>query len=72
MALIQQLGVAAIDEGIGWLNDHFAAGANNPAGYNGMLYLVSALGFLGLFFSFMLWKSERGPQAHGLETITAK
>jgi MFS family permease len=72
MALIQQLGVAAIDEGMGWLNDHFNASASNPAGYNGMLYLVSSLGFLGLFFSFMLWKTERGPKAHGLETITAK
>ena len=71
MGLIQQAGVAVIDEGIGWSNDHFAASAANPTGYNGMLYLVSALGFLGLFFSFMLWKSEKGPQAHGLETIKA-
>jgi MFS family permease len=70
MALIQQLGVAAIDEGMGWLNDHYAASAANPTGYNGMLYLVSSLGFLGLFFSFMLWRSERGPHSHGLETIT--
>jgi MFS family permease len=69
MGLIQQLGVAIIDEGIGWSNDHFRASADNPTGYNGMLYLVSALGLLGLFFSFMLWKSERGPGAHGLETI---
>jgi MFS family permease len=72
MGLIQQLGVAAINEGIGWSNDHFGAGISNPSGYNGMLYLVSALGFLGLFFSFMLWKTERGPGAHGLETIKAK
>jgi MFS family permease len=72
MGLIQQLGVAAIDEGIGFLNDHFEASAANPSGYNAMLYLVSALGILGLFFSFMLWRSERGPRAHGLETITAK
>lgn len=71
MGLIQQLGVAAIDEGIGWLNDHFQANGANPSGYNGMLYLVSALGVLGLFFSFMLWRTERGPRAHGLETIKA-
>ena len=71
MGLIQQLGVAAIDEGIGWSNDHFGAAAANPSGYNGMLYLVSTLGFLGLFFSFMLWKTEKGPHAHGLETIKA-
>jgi MFS family permease len=70
MGLIQQLGVAVIDEGIGWLNDHLGASAAHPAGYNGMLYLVSTLGILGLFFSFMLWRSERGPHSHGLETIT--
>jgi len=58
--------------GIGWSNDHFAASAAHPSGYNGMLYLVSALGFLGLFFSFMLWKTERGPYAHGLEKIKPK
>jgi MFS family permease len=69
MGLIQQLGVAAVDESIGWSNDHFGAKAANPSGYNGMLYLVSALGILGLFFSFMLWKTERGPRAHGLEVV---
>jgi MFS family permease len=72
MGLIQQAGVAVIDEGIGFCNDHFGASAANPNGYNGMLYLVSALGFLGLFFSFMLWKTERGPQAHGLEIVKPK
>jgi MFS family permease len=72
MGLIQQLGVAVMDESIGWLNDHLGASAANPAGYNGMLYLLSTLGILGLFFSFMLWKTEKGPRAHGLETIKAK
>lgn len=72
MGMVQQLGVAAIDESIGWSNDHFAAGAANPSGYNGMLYIVSALGFLGLFFSFMLWRTERGPHAHGLDRVKPK
>jgi hypothetical protein len=71
MGLIQQLGVAIIDEGIGFSNDHFGASAANPSGYNGMLYLVSTLGILGLFFSFMLWRTERGPDAHGLYTNKA-
>lgn len=69
MGLIQQLGVAGMNEAIGWANDRFGASATNPSGYNAMLYIISALGFLGLFFSFMLWKTERGPGAHGLETI---
>jgi MFS family permease len=72
MGLIQQAGVAVIDESIGWFNDHLGASAANPSGYNGMLYLVSALGFLGLFFSFMLWRTERGPRAHGLEVVNPK
>jgi MFS family permease len=72
MGLIQQLGVAVIAEGIGWSNDRFGASAVNPSGYNGMLYLVSALGILGLFFAFMLWRSETGPHGHGLESITTK
>ncbi|MGZ4787310.1 MAG: MFS transporter [Terriglobales bacterium] len=72
MGLIQQAGVAVIDESIGWFNDHLGASAANPTGYNGMLYLVSALGFLGLFFSFMLWRTERGPHAHGLEVVKPK
>lgn len=72
MGLIQQLGVAAMDEGVGFANDHWHASAANPNGYNPMLILLSTLGFLGLFFSFMLWRTEKGPQAHGLETIKAK
>ncbi|HUN87396.1 MAG TPA: MFS transporter [Terriglobales bacterium] len=72
MGLIQQLGVAAIFELIGPLNDRGGASAANPSGYNGMLFLVSALGFLGLFFSFMLWRTERGPRAHGLEAVKPK
>lgn len=69
MGLIQQAGVAVLDEAIGYSNDHFHASAANPSGYNGMLYLVSALGILGLFFSFMLWRTEHGPKAHGLESV---
>lgn len=72
MGLIQQIGVAAVFEAIGPLNDHGAASATHPSGYNGMLILVSALGFLGLFFSFMLWQTERGPHAHGLEAVKPK
>lgn len=72
MALIQQAGVAVIENRIGWLDDKLGASATNPSGYDGMLYLVSALGFLGLFFSFMLWKSEHGPKAHGLDKVKPK
>ncbi len=72
MTLVQQVGVAAMDEGIGRANDMAGASAANPGGYNPMLYILSALGFFGLLFSFLLWKTERGPNAHGLESITTK
>jgi hypothetical protein len=35
------------------------------------MWLFTALASLGLFFSFMLWKTERGGGGHGLETIRA-
>jgi hypothetical protein len=35
--------------------------------------VIVALGVLasvGFVFSFLLWKSERGPKSHGLEAVT--
>jgi MFS family permease len=72
MTLCQQLGMAAVPASIGWLNTMFEAGADNPGGYAPGMWLFTALASLGLFFSFMLWREERGPGAHGLETITTK
>jgi len=70
MTLCQQIGWAAMAWAIGKLNDVSGASASNPAGYVPGMWLFAALGFLGLLFSFLLWRSERGPSAHGLETIT--
>ena len=72
MTLCQQIGMAAIPWLIGFLNDAFSAGPENPAGYTPGMWVFTALASLGLFFSFMLWKTETGPGAHGLETITSK
>jgi hypothetical protein len=36
------------------------------------MWIFSILGFLGLFFSYMLLRRETGPKARGLETITTK
>jgi hypothetical protein len=52
------------------LNDAFAAGPDNPGGYGPGMWVFTALGLLGVVFSYLLWKTERGPSAHGLETIT--
>jgi MFS family permease len=72
MTLCQQLGMAAVPWAIGFLNDWFRASPENPGGYAPGMWLFTALASLGLFFSFMLWRTERGPGAHGLETITTR
>lgn len=71
MTLCQQLGMAAIPWIIGMLNDAFAAGPDNPGGYAAGMWVFTGLGAFGLVFSYLLWKAERGPGAHGLETIRA-
>ena len=72
MTFCQQLGVAAVPWFIGRANDAFEAGPARPEGYNAMIWILTGLASVGLLFSFLLWRTERGPQAHGLETITAK
>jgi MFS family permease len=72
MTLCQQIGMAAIPWLIGFTNDAFMASPENPSGYAPGMWIFTALASLGLFFSFMLWKTETGPNAHGLETITSK
>jgi hypothetical protein len=70
MTLVQQLGIAAMNWGIGRTNDAFGASAANPMGYAPGMWIFSVLGLLGLVFALMLRRSETGPDAHGLETIT--
>ncbi|OQC36336.1 MAG: Hexuronate transporter [Acidobacteria bacterium ADurb.Bin051] len=72
MTLCQQVGMAFVPWFIGVLNDRFAAGPANPAGYAPGMWLFTLLASLGLLFSFLLWRAEHGPRAHGLETITIR
>ena len=72
MTMIQNIGLAGFNFAIGWANDVSAASATNPGGYALGMWIFSVLGFLGFFFAWMLRRSETGPQAHGLETITVK
>jgi hypothetical protein len=71
MTFCQQIGWAAMAWSIGRVNDLSGAGQANPAGYVPGMWMFAGLGVLGLMFSFLLWRSERGPGAHGLETIRA-
>jgi MFS family permease len=72
MTFCQQIGWATMAWAIGKVNDVSGASAAQPAGYVPGMWLFAALGFLGLLFSFLLWKTEKGPRAHGLETIRAR
>lgn len=72
MTLCQQVTVAFIPWLIGRVNDLSGAGPGNPEGYHGMIWILTALSSAGLFFALMLWRTERGPHAHGLETITTR
>jgi MFS family permease len=72
MTLCQQVGMAFVPWFIGFLNDRFKAGPENIGGYAAGMWAFTVLASLGLFFSFMLWRAERGPGRHGLETITTR
>jgi MFS family permease len=70
MTMIQNIGLFGFNLLIGWANDYGHASAENPAGYRLGMWIFSILGFLGVFFAFLLHKREIGPHGHGLETIT--
>jgi MFS family permease len=72
MTLIQNIGLAGFNLLIGWANDYSGASAQNPAGYRLGMWIFSSLGLFGLLFAYLLHRSETGPGAHGLETITAR
>ena len=67
MTLIQQIGMMILPVVIGAANDYEGASAANPGGYALGMWIFSVLGILGLIFSYLLRKSETGPQGHGLE-----
>ncbi len=67
MTLIQQIGLAGFNWLIGRTNDVYAAGPANPAGYAPGMWIFSILGFFGLFFAYMLRKTETKSNGHGLE-----
>jgi MFS family permease len=71
MTLIQNIGLAGFNLIIGWANDYSAASTSNPGGYHLGMWIFSCLGFFGLFFAWLLWRSETGAHAHGLESIKA-
>ena len=71
MTLVQNVGLAGFNLVIGWANDYAGASASNPSGYRLGMLIFSTLGFAAVLFSWLLWRAEKGPRAHGLETIKA-
>ncbi len=70
MTMIQNIGLFGFNLLIGWANDYSHANVANPAGYRLGMWIFSILGFLGVFFAFLLHERETGPHGHGLERIT--
>jgi MFS family permease len=71
MTMIQNIGLFGFNLLIGWANDISKASAENPSGYNLGMWIFSILGFLGLFFAFMLRITERKKTSgHNLEKGT--
>jgi MFS family permease len=67
MTFCQQVGWAGMSWGLGVVKDAAGASAANPAGWNPVMWALAALASAGFAFSFLLWRSEQGPRAHGLE-----
>jgi predicted MFS family arabinose efflux permease len=72
MTLIQNVGLMSLNFVVGAANDAAGASAANPSGYGPMIWIFSGLAVIALAFSVLLWLEEKGPRAHGLETITTK
>jgi MFS family permease len=72
MTMIQNIGLFGFNLLIGWTNNIGNASAENPGGYHLGMWIFSILGFLGVFFAFLLHERETGPHGHGLETITTR
>jgi MFS family permease len=68
---IQQIGLVGVNLLIGWSNDHWLASATNPAGYRPSLLIFTVIALLAVTCAILLRRAETGPDAHGLETITA-
>lgn len=67
--VLQNVGLAVCNLAAGWLNDKAHAGADNPAGFDAMLWFFGILGMVAFTFVAMLWRREAGGQGHGLESI---
>jgi hypothetical protein len=69
MTFCQQLVWSGVAWSMGALKDATHASAANPGGWVPVMWMLAVLSTLGLVFSYLLWRSERGPGGHGLEAV---
>jgi Na+/melibiose symporter-like transporter len=69
--MLQNIGLTVFNLGAGALIDLGGASAENPAGYDPMLWMFTILSLAAVLFSWLLLRRESGPQGHGLETVRA-
>lgn len=67
MTMLQNIGLTTSNVAAGYLNDSAGAGADNPAGYIGMIWYFGLLSLAGLIFAILLFRREIGPHGHGME-----
>ena len=72
MTFCQQVGWAAMSWGMGRVKDAAGASAAHPAGWVPVMWMLALLASAGFAFSFLLWRAERGPAAHGLEAASGR
>jgi MFS family permease len=72
MTFCQQMGWMVVPPVVGLLNARFLAGPENPGGYAAGMWFYTSLASLGMLFSWLLWRTERGPGSHGLDSITTR
>jgi MFS family permease len=71
MTMLQNIGLTLVNFAAGALNDASGASAENPAGYQPMLWMFFGLSLFGFLFAAAVRVRETGPHGHGLETIKA-
>lgn len=69
MTLLQQLGFFAVSYMVGWANDVGKASAANPGGYALGMWLLTGLSVLGVCFSVVFYRSEKGKRTEDLTSI---
>lgn len=67
MTMIQNIGLAGFNLLIGYTNDVFHAGKENPLGYLPGMWIFSICGILGIIFALLLRNSARTTKEYNLD-----